>query len=47
MERAFQVYGEPLETFISFKYLVRVMMVGEDEWPEVAGNFRKAWNSWT
>ena len=29
-ERAFQAYGEPLETVTSFKYLGRVLTTGED-----------------
>ena len=46
LERAFQEYGEPLETVTSFKYLGRVMMADEG-WPEVAGNLRKSLKSWT
>ena len=46
-KRAFQAYGEPLETVTLFKYLGRVMTVGGDEWPAVVVNLRKAWNSWT
>ena len=37
-ERSFQSYGKPLDTVISFKYLVWVMTVGGDDWPSVAGN---------
>ena len=40
--RAFQAYGEPLETVTSFKYLGQVMTAGDDGWLEVAGNLRKA-----
>ena len=46
MERAFEAYGTPLETVSTFKYLGRVMTVGDDDWPAVAGNLVKAWKSW-
>ena len=46
MERAFEAYGKPLETVATFKYLGRVMTAGDDDWPAVVGNLRKAWNSW-
>ena len=42
-ERAFEAYGTPLETVSTFKYLGRVMTVGDDDWPAVAGNLVKAW----
>ena len=38
LERAFQAYGDPLENMKAFKYLGRVMTVGYDDWPIVAGN---------
>ena len=31
-ERAFQAYGEPLENVTAFKYLVRVITAGDDDW---------------
>ena len=44
-ERVFRAYGEPLEIVTSFKYLVRVMTVGDNNWPSVTVNLRKYWNS--
>ena len=32
LKRAFQAYGEQLETFTSFKYLGRVLIVGDGSW---------------
>ena len=46
LERAFQAYMEFLETITSFKYLVRVMMAGDDNWPEVADKLRKSRKIW-
>ena len=45
-EWAFEVYGKPLETLSTFKYLVRVMTAVDDNWPEVVGNLVKARKSW-
>ena len=42
LERDFQAYMEPLETVILFKYMGQVMTTGGYDWPEVAGNLRKA-----
>ena len=41
-EITFQAYGELLESVTLFKYLGRVLMAGDDDWPSVAGNLRKA-----
>ena len=45
-ENAFKDYGKPIETFTKFKYLGRVMTVGDDDWLAVAGNLEKARKSW-
>ena len=45
-ERAFEAYGKPLETVLTFKCLGRVTTAGDDDWPEVAGNMVKARKSW-
>ena len=45
-EMDFEVYGEQLKTAPSFKYLGRILTAGEDDWPAVAGNLRKARKSW-
>ena len=46
LDRAFQTYGELLETVSLFKYLGRVMTTGDDDWPEMAGNLSKARKIW-
>ena len=40
---AFQTYGIPLEAVLEVKYLGRVLISLDEEWPEVVGNLRKAW----
>ena len=45
-ERAFEAYGNPLETVLKFKYLGQVITEGHEDWPEVAGNLLKARKSW-
>ena len=45
-ERAFQAYGAPLENVTSFKYMGRVMTVGDDYWPKVVGNLQKVRKIW-
>ena len=46
MERAFQDHGEPLENLTAFRYLGWVMTAGNDVWPVVVGNLKKARKSW-
>ena len=46
MDRAFQPYGNPLENVTAFKYLGRVMTVGDDNGPAVTGKLQKARKSW-
>ena len=46
MERAFEVYGAPLENVTAFKYLGRVMTAGNDYWPTVVGKLHRARKSW-
>ena len=45
-ERAFEAYGAPLENVTVFKYLGRVMMEVDDDWPEVLGNLQKVRRRW-
>ena len=45
-ERAFKAYGEPIKNVLSFRYLGRVLMEGDDDWLAVVGNLWKARNSW-
>ena len=45
-ERAFEAYGEPIETVNKFKYLGQVMTAGDDNWPAVVENLVKARKSW-
>ena len=42
----FESYGNKLKTVSSFKYLGRILTVGDDDWPSVAGNLGKARKSW-
>ena len=43
---AFEVYGQQIQSVPRFTYLGRVMIAGDDDWPEVAGNLAKAQKSW-
>ena len=45
MERGFQTYGRPLETFTSCKYLGQVLEAGYNNWLAVVGNLKKVWKS--
>ena len=45
-ERAFEAYGDQLESVTRFTYLGRVMTAGDNDWPAVAGNLAKARRSW-
>ena len=47
LKRAFQAYREPLDTVKLFKYLGRLLTVGDDNWLSVTGNRRKARKIWT
>ena len=44
LERAFQAYGETLDTVTFFKYMGRVLTAGDNDWTAVAGKLRKARN---
>ena len=45
-ERAFHAYGKPMESVSEFRYLGWMLTATDDEWPEVAGNIRKAGANW-
>ena len=45
-ERDFRAYIRPLETVTSFKYLGRVLTTGDEDWPAMVGNLKKARKSW-
>ena len=45
-ERAFEAYREPLKNVTAFKYLGRVFMAVDDDWPAVVGNLSKERKSW-
>ena len=45
-ERAFKSYGEPMEAVLEFRYLRRILTATDDDWPAVAGNLKKARQSW-
>ena len=40
--RAFSAYGRPLEMVPFFKYLGRVLLAADDDWPAVIQNLSKA-----
>ena len=39
-------YGTPLSSFTSFKYLGRVLLVEDDDWPAVVCNILRARQKW-
>ena len=45
-EQAFEAYGAPIESVMEFRYLGRILMETDDNWPVVVGNLRKAKQSW-
>ena len=45
-ERAFEAYREPIKNVSAFTYLGRVLMAGDDDWPEVVTKLEKARRSW-
>ena len=45
-EKAFHAYGTRMRAVTEFKYLGRVLTNTDDDWPAVAGNIRKARESW-
>ena len=45
-EREFHAYGKSMEAVLEFCYLGRILTATDDDWPEVAGNIRKAQVSW-
>ena len=45
-DQAFHVYGKRMEAVSEFRYLGRLLTATDDDWPEVAGNIRKARVSW-
>ena len=45
-DMAFEVYGKQIQTVPRFKYLGRILMEGDGDLPEVAGNLAKSRKSW-
>ena len=45
-EWAFRVYYHPLTSVFSFKYLGRIIMVLENDWPMVVDNLRRSCKKW-
>ena len=43
---AFQAYGRPLDTFLSFKYLGRLLTETDNDWAPVIENLQKARKIW-
>ena len=46
LERAFSAYRQPMEAVSEFWYLGRLLTATDKDWPEVAGNIKKARKSW-
>ena len=46
MDRDFQSYGELLDSVTWFKYIVKLLTVGCNYWPVVAGNLSKSRKNW-
>ena len=46
VEKVFHAYGKKMQAVTEFRYLGRVMTNTDDDWPEVAGNVRKARVTW-
>ena len=46
LERDFKAYREPLENVTVFRYLGRVLTLGDNDWLAVVGNLGKAKKSW-
>ena len=44
--RAFSAYGIPLGMVTSFRYLERVILATDDDWPTVVRNFSRARAVW-
>ena len=45
-EQALKAYGEPIKSVSEFKYLARILLATDDDWPSVVGNLGKARRSW-
>ena len=45
-ERSYQDYRKPLDTVTSFKYFGWVLMAGDNDYPSVMINLKKARKSW-
>ena len=45
-EQAFEAYGAPIKSIPEFKYLGRILMATNDDWPEMVGNIGKARRCW-
>ena len=45
-ERAFHAYWTQIEAVTEFRFLERVLIATDDDWPAVASNIRKARVSW-
>ena len=46
MEVDFEAYDRPLETVTALKYLGRILMASDDDWPAVVANLWKARKCW-
>ena len=46
ISREFRAYGRTLEMVSSFKYLGRVILAADDNWPAATCNLTKVWAVW-
>ena len=46
LERAFEAYRAPIESVTELKYLGKVLMATDGNWPVVVGNLGKVRRSW-
>ena len=46
MEVAFEAYGGPLETVAALKYLGRILMASDEDWPAVVTKLCKDRKRW-
>ena len=46
LEQAFEAYGVPIKSVSEFKYLGRILMATDKDWPAVVRNLGKARRSW-
>ena len=46
MERAFRLYGCPLDNVVAFKYLGHILTATDDDWTAIVFNLQKSQKNW-